>query len=110
MCSSDLYDIPEVGRSSKGKAIANLVQMAEGEKMAAMIRVQQFPEVENQRFIVMCTSNGTIKNDFAKRGIVEQRQTRTGPWGWKGIALTLERQELLREAKYGNSSSWHGRD
>jgi len=55
------YDIPEVGRSSKGKAIANLVQMAEGEKMAAMIRVQQFPEVENQRFIVMCTSNGTIK-------------------------------------------------
>jgi DNA gyrase subunit A len=55
------YDIPEVGRSSKGKAIANLVQMAEGEKMSAMIRVQQFPEVENQRFIVMCTSNGTIK-------------------------------------------------
>ncbi len=55
------YDIPEVGRSSKGKAIANLVQMADGEKMAAMIRVQQFPEAENQRFILMCTSNGTIK-------------------------------------------------
>jgi DNA gyrase subunit A len=55
------YDIPEVGRSSKGKAIANLVQMAEGEKMAALIRVQEFPENEGERFIVMGTRKGTIK-------------------------------------------------
>ena len=60
------YDIPEVGRSSKGKAIANLVQMAEGEKMSSMIRVQQFPDNENERFIVMCTSNGTIKKTDLK--------------------------------------------
>ena len=60
------YDIPEVNRSSKGKAIANLVQMAEGEKMAAMIRVQQFPENENERFIVMGTRNGTIKKTDLK--------------------------------------------
>lgn len=55
-------------------------------------------------------SNGTIKADFSKRGIVEHRQTRTGPWGWKGITLTLDRMELLRAAKYGNSSSWNGGD
>lgn len=60
------YDIPEVTRSSKGKAIANLVQMAEGEKMAAMIRVQVFPENENERFIVMGTRNGTIKKTDLK--------------------------------------------
>jgi DNA gyrase subunit A len=60
------YDIPEVGRSSKGKSIANLVNMEEGEKMAAMIRVAEFPENENERFIVMGTRNGTIKKTDLK--------------------------------------------
>ena len=56
-----VYDVPEVGRSSKGKSIANLVHMAEGEKLAALLRVQAFPEAEGQRFIVMGTRKGTIK-------------------------------------------------
>jgi DNA gyrase subunit A len=56
-----VYDVPEVGRSSKGKSIANLVNMEEGEKVAALLRVQSFPENEGQRFIVMCTKKGTIK-------------------------------------------------
>jgi DNA gyrase subunit A len=56
-----VYDVPEVGRSSKGKSIANLVNMAEGEKIAALMRVQEFPATEGQRFIVMGTKNGTIK-------------------------------------------------
>jgi DNA gyrase subunit A len=61
-----VYDIPEVSRSSKGKSIANLVQMAEGEKIAAVLRVQDFPEAEEQRFIVMGTANGTIKKTDLK--------------------------------------------
>ena len=56
-----VFDVPEVSRSSKGKSIANLVNMAEGEKMAAMLRVQAFPEQEGERFIMMGTRNGTIK-------------------------------------------------
>jgi DNA gyrase subunit A len=56
-----VYDIPEVSRSSKGKSIANLVHMAEGEKIAALLRVQAFPEAEGSRFIVMCTRQGTVK-------------------------------------------------
>jgi DNA gyrase subunit A len=56
-----VYDVPEVSRSSKGKSIANLVNMAEGEKIAALLRVQAFPEAEGQRFIVMGTQKGTIK-------------------------------------------------
>jgi len=55
------YDVPEVGRSSKGKSIANLVHMDEGEKVASLLRVQTFPDQEDQRFIVMCTRKGTIK-------------------------------------------------
>jgi DNA gyrase subunit A len=53
--------VPEVGRSSKGKSIANLVHMDEGEKVAALLRVQEFPDQEGQRFIVMATKKGTIK-------------------------------------------------
>ncbi len=55
------YDVPEVSRSSKGKSIANLVKMTEGERMSALLRMQAFPEQEGQRFIVMCTKKGTIK-------------------------------------------------
>jgi DNA gyrase subunit A len=56
-----VYDVPEVGRSSKGKAIANLVHMSQGERIAALLRVQDFPAAEGERFIVMGTRNGTIK-------------------------------------------------
>jgi DNA gyrase subunit A len=56
-----VYDVPEVGRSSRGKSIANLVHMSDREKIAALLRVQAFPAAEGERFIVMCTRNGTIK-------------------------------------------------
>src|SRR5262245_64977749 len=56
-----VYDIPEVSRSSKGKSIANLVHMGPNEKIAGMLRVQEFPGEENKRFIVMGTRKGTIK-------------------------------------------------
>jgi DNA gyrase subunit A len=61
-----VYDVPDVQRSSKGKAIANLVQMAEGERMAALLRVQEFPPEEGARFIVMGTRKGTIKKTDLK--------------------------------------------
>jgi len=61
-----VYDIPEVSRSSKGKSIANLVQMSEGEKIATLLRVQDFPAEENKRFIVMGTERGTIKKTDLK--------------------------------------------
>ena len=61
-----VYDVPEVSRSSKGKSIANLVQMGEGENIAALLRVQDFPEEEDKRFIVMGTEQGTIKKTDLK--------------------------------------------
>jgi DNA gyrase subunit A len=56
-----VYDVPEVSRSSKGKSIANLVHMDEGERVAALLRVQAFPDQEGARFIVMGTKKGTVK-------------------------------------------------
>jgi DNA gyrase subunit A len=51
-----VHEIPDVGADGRGKAIANLVQMEGGEKIAAMLAVQEFDE---QHFIVM----GIEEND-----------------------------------------------
>jgi DNA gyrase subunit A len=53
-----VHEIPDVGPDGRGKAIANLVQMESGEKIAAMLAVQEFDE---QHFIVMGTRKGTVK-------------------------------------------------
>ncbi len=56
-----VHEIPDVGPGGKGKAIANLVQMEEGEKIAALLAVKEFPEEEGQQFVVMGTRKGVIK-------------------------------------------------
>src|SRR6185436_2828795 len=48
-----VYEIPDVGPGGKGKAIANLVSMAAEERIAAIQTVKEFPEQENQQFVVM---------------------------------------------------------
>ena len=56
-----VHEIPDVGPGGKGKAIANLVSMEEGEKIAALLTVMQFPDNEGQQFIVMGTRKGVVK-------------------------------------------------
>jgi DNA gyrase subunit A len=56
-----VHEIPDVGPGGKGKAIANLVSMEEGERIAALLTVKEFPDQEGQQFIVMGTSRGVVK-------------------------------------------------
>ena len=53
-----VHEIPDVGPGGKGKSIANLVSMEEGEKIAAMLAVKEF---EADKFIVMGTRKGVVK-------------------------------------------------
>jgi DNA gyrase subunit A len=53
-----VHEIPDVGPGGKGKSIANLVSMEEGEKIAAMLAVKEFDE---NKFVVMGTRKGVIK-------------------------------------------------
>src|SRR5687767_14250497 len=53
-----VHEIPDVGPGGKGKAIANLVSMEEGEKIAALLTVKAFDE---SRFVVMGTRRGVVK-------------------------------------------------
>jgi len=53
-----VYRIPEVGRTSKGKAIVNLMDLEPEERPVASVCVKEFDE---DRFILMATSNGLVK-------------------------------------------------
>ena len=56
-----VHEIPDVGPGGKGKAIVNLVQFLQDEKMAALLAVKEFPQEEGQQFVVMGTRKGTVK-------------------------------------------------
>jgi DNA gyrase subunit A len=53
-----VHEIPDVGPGGKGKSIANLVQMEDGERIAAMLAVKEF---EDSKFVVMGTRRGVVK-------------------------------------------------
>ena len=56
-----VHRIPEVGRDGRGKAIANLVPLAEGERVAALETLRDFPAEPGERFVVMGTRHGVMK-------------------------------------------------
>lgn len=53
-----VYNIPEGSRQAKGKAIVNLLELDQGEKVTACIPVYKF---DNERFLIMATRKGTVK-------------------------------------------------
>ncbi len=58
-----VYEIPEGTRSSKGRAIQNVIQIEPDDKVRAYINVKRLTDEEyiNNNYIVMCTKDGTIK-------------------------------------------------
>jgi len=66
LCFSDLgrmywlkvYEVPQASRASRGKPIVNLLQLAEGEKITAILPVKEF---DDDRFVFMATSRGVVK-------------------------------------------------
>lgn len=52
------YELPEASRTAKGTAIVNLLQLSQGEKIAAVIPVKSY---EEDLFVLMATRNGLIK-------------------------------------------------
>ena len=52
------YEIPEAGRTARGTAIVNLLSLDPGEKISAIIPIQNFAE---GKYLLMATKNGLIK-------------------------------------------------
>ena len=58
-----VYESPEGARSSKGRAIQNVIQIEPDDKVRAYINVKNLNDAEyvNSNYIIMCTKDGTIK-------------------------------------------------
>jgi DNA gyrase subunit A len=88
-----VYEIPEGARTSKGKAIVNLLQLqGTEEKITAAIPIRSFnPKDIKDEYLLMCTRNGTIK----KIALEEFTNPRKGGI----IAIKLEDGDILTEVK-----------
>jgi DNA gyrase subunit A len=53
-----VFELPQAGRSARGKPLVNLMPLEEGEKINAVLAVKQF---DDEHFVFMATSHGTVK-------------------------------------------------
>ena len=79
------YEVPEAGRTARGTAIVNLLSLDSGEKVSAVIPIQNFAD---DKYLLMATKNGLIK----KTSLKEYDTTRKT--GLQGITLK-EDDELI---------------
>jgi DNA gyrase subunit A len=67
-----VYEIPEGDKNTKGRAIQNLMQLPNDDKVRAIIDIKNFSDKEylNKHFIILCTKKGIIKKteleDFSR--------------------------------------------
>jgi DNA gyrase subunit A len=100
-----VYEIPEAGRAARGKAIVNLLNLAQGEKITTILPVKQFSD---DKCIMMATQMGVVK----KTNLIEYSHPRVGGIiavnlddGDKliSVALTDGQQDVLLATKNGKS-------
>ncbi len=107
-----VYDIPELSRTSKGRAIVNLLNLAEGETITSLIPIREF---QDNQFLMMATARGIVKKTplsaFA----------RPNKLGIKAIILdagdsliatrlTHGEEEVLLATKLGRACHFHEKD
>lgn len=88
------YEIPEAGRTARGTAIINLLQLSPGEKISAMIPVMTYDDDQN---LFMVTKRGIVK----KTSIVEYSNVRKNGL----IAINLRDDDELIEVKTTNKET-----
>ena len=94
-----VYEIPEGSKTSKGRAIQNLINIPPDDKVMAYINTKDLKDEEyvNSNYIVMCTKKGQVK----KTSLEQYSRPRTN-----GInAITIREQDQLLEAKMTNGTS-----
>lgn len=53
-----VYDLPLLARTAKGRALVNLLSLAEGERVSNCLNVREFPD---DRYLIMATASGLVK-------------------------------------------------
>jgi len=55
-----VHELPQLGRAARGKALANVLSLAEGERVRATLPVRSFGEVGDD-YVLLCTGKGVVK-------------------------------------------------
>jgi len=109
-----VYEIPQAGRTARGKAVVNLLELAEGERVAAILPVSTF-NVEDSYGIFMVTKLGRVK----KTSLQEfRRPLRKGKIALRineddeiiSAAITNGENEILLVSRNGMSIKFHESD
>ena len=82
-----VYNLPMQSRTSKGRALVNLLQLPEGDRISACVAVREFDET---RFLMMATKNGLVK----KTPLSAYKRPQKGGI----IAINLREEDALIEA------------
>lgn len=100
-----VHEIPQIGRTAKGRAIVNLLPLHEGEKISAFLPVREF---EEERFVVFATRKGLVKKtelmayaNPRRDGIIAIALEEDDEV--IGVRLTDGKQELLLSTKNGQA-------
>lgn len=94
-----VFEIPEGNKTSKGRAIQNLINIPQDDKVKTYVKVQDLTDKEylDNNFIVMCSKHGVIK----KTSLEAYSRPRSN-----GInAITIRENDELLEAKLTNGSN-----
>ncbi len=106
------YEIPEAGRTSRGTAIINLLQLQPGESITAIIPIREYQE---GTYLFMATKNGTVK----KTSIVDYRNVRKTGLAAIGlreedelieVKVTDNQQDIILVTKNGQCIRFHEKD
>jgi DNA gyrase subunit A len=94
-----VYEIPEGTKSSKGRAIQNLINIEPDDKVRAFINIKNLTDEEyvNNNFIILCTKKGVIKKTTLE---AFSRPRQSGI-----IAISINEGDQLLEAKLTNGSN-----
>ncbi|MDE0886109.1 MAG: DNA gyrase subunit A [Myxococcota bacterium] len=93
-----VHALPQLGRTAKGKAIVNTLQLAEGEQVQTMLPVRSFSDIGEGNSVVLCTRNGVVK----KTALSAYANPRRG--GIIAVGLT-EGDELIAAERCDSGSS-----
>ncbi len=110
-----VYELPLAGRTARGKAVVNLLELGEGEKVAAILPVADLANADESQTVLTVTKQGRVK----KTSIAEyKRPLRKGKYGLTirdddeilSAALTSGDDEIFLVTRNGMSIHFHESD
>lgn len=107
-----VYEVPAADRTARGKHLANLLPLGEGESISEVVAVRDFPE---DHYLLMATANGTVKKTALalygnpRQGGIKAIKLDEGD-RLVGLQVTFGEDEVLLAASDGQAVRFHESD